>query len=107
MQTLHPRSVPFGCVPRGVNLQVGTEKQLCSQLRIRSSEVYDIYCLCSNAPAELLRRYLHLVWVVGSQQSPDLMNMQIAEYVDKPRKIQPILLSPCRLQLRLYSPLQQ
>ena len=87
MQTLHPHSVQFGCVLGGVNLQVGKDKQWCSQLRARFSEVYDIYCLGSDAPADLVRRYLHLVWVVGSQQWPDLMNRQTEEYADKPRKI--------------------
>ena len=87
MQTLHPRSVRFGCALGSVNLQVGTDKQSCSQLRARFCEVYDIYCLGSDAPADLVRRYLYLVWVVGSQQWPDLMNTQAGEYTDKPRKI--------------------
>ena len=67
IQTLHPRSVQFGCALGSVNLQVGTDKQSCSQLRARFCEVYDTYCLGSDAPADLVQRYLHIVWVVGSQ----------------------------------------
>ena len=87
MQTLHPRSMQFGCALGSINLQVGTDNQSCSQFRARFCEVYDICCLGRDTPMDLVRCYLHLVGVAGSQQSPDLINTQAGEYSDKPRKI--------------------